>query len=136
MELIAHVLLVGTVFGFSIFLLAGVIIPDILFLVAYLYKKNKKMHLIGEYLHSVFLAPIVILIAFLTKSNHLMLFGFGYSTHIATDLFVHKQDGSRYLYPITKRKINSGIFYWKSKRFIITTYIILAIALIIKYVIL
>jgi hypothetical protein len=133
MELIAHVLLAGTVFGFSLSLLLGTSFPDILFVLAYIYKKNARMHMAGEYLHSIFLAPLTILIAFIAKSDHLMLFGFGYGTHILTDLFVHKQDGSRYLYPLTSRKINSGPFYWRSKRFIAATYIILIIALIIKY---
>ncbi len=133
MELIAHLLLTGAVFGFSLFLLVGAILPDVLFLIAYMLRKNKRIHVLGEYMHSVFITPIFLLIAMLTKNQTVMMLGFGYGTHILTDLFVHKKDGSRYLYPITKRKITSGPFYWASKKFLITTYIILTIALIIRY---
>ena len=133
MELIAHLLLTGAVFGFSLFLLIGAIIPDTLFLVAYLLKKNKKLHVLGEYMHSVFITPALLLIALLIKNQHVMMLGFGYGSHILTDMFVHKQDGSRYLYPLIKRKINSGPFYWKSKGFFIATYIILTVALIMRY---
>ena len=133
MDLIAHLLLTGVVFGFSLFLLIGTIIPDTLFLVAYLLKKNKKLHILGECMHSVFITPALLLIAIIIKNQNIMMLGFGYGTHILTDLFVHKQDGSRYLYPLKKSKINSGPFYWKSKGFFIATYIILTVALIMKY---
>jgi hypothetical protein len=133
MELIAHLLLTGAVFGFSLFLLIGAIMPDTLFLVAYLLKKNKKVHILGEYMHSVFIAPALLLMALLTQNQNIMMLGFGYGSHIITDMFVHKQDGSRYLYPLKKNKINSGLFYWKSKGFFIATYIILTVALIMRY---
>ncbi|MFH1332287.1 MAG: zinc dependent phospholipase C family protein [archaeon] len=133
MELIGHLLLTGALFGFSLFLLFGVIAPDFLYVLAYLHKKNKRIHLLGEYLHSIFLAPLIVLAALIIHSNHMMLFGYGYGTHIITDLFVHREEGSRYLYPFTKRKIKSGPFYWKNKKFIIITYFILIALLIIRY---
>jgi len=133
MELIGHLLLTGALFGFSLFLLFGVVAPDFLYVLAYLHKKNKRIHLLGEYLHSIFLAPLIITMALFIKSDYMMLFGLGYGTHIITDLFMHKEEGSRYLYPFTKRKIRSGPFYWKNKTFIIITYLVIVVLLIIRY---
>lgn len=132
MELIAHLLLAGVAFGFSIPLIIGSTLPDILFIIAYL-AKNKKLHTAGECLHSVLIPPAIAAIGLIFDNVYLLMLSLGYGLHIVVDLFVHKEDGARYLYPFIKRKIRSGMFYWKSKRVILTTYIALSILLWIRY---
>lgn len=109
-------------------LLAGVILPDFLYILAFIFK-IELLHIFGQYLHSIFIAGTLLIIGSTIyfhnrKNTNFLFFCYGYASNIAIDLLSHTCDGSMYLLPFKNNIIKIGFFCWRDQ--ILSSYVVIA----------
>ena len=163
MDLIAHLLLAGLLFGFSPYIILGTLLPDLFFFINHIqkllskkgfreYKKIKSLvkgekddfinkgflHDLGGISNSIGVILILITLSYLLKKMEFTLFVYAYVLHSTIDMLVHKKSGMKnYFWPfnIDTSKKEIGIFQWNFSglHLIVLSYLIMGLAYSVKF---
>lgn len=124
-----HVLWLGLFKGFTPSLILGTVFPDLLFFIGYptmrKHQYKNRFWRTAERIHSVFFIALSLFSAHLLHRSWFSNFAFGWGFHVFVDLFMHKREGGRYLYPFSDKNYRVGLFHWDNRKFIVINYMVL-----------
>ena len=133
MDIIAHFLLTIIIFGWDPFAIIGGILPDILYLLAFIKTKGRefkttKLFVYGERMHSFFLLPLMGMAIYgILRLSSAIIFTLSVSLHILLDVLTHKTKGPRFLWPLKDYYSPKGLVDWSKIPVMITYYLLIAI---------
>ena len=138
MDFMAHLILTILIFGWDLTAIIGGTLPDFLYLIAFLYARDKnckktKIFIWGERLHSFFIIPPLGFLLYLISQNYSFItFTNAVLLHLICDVITHRTEGPRFLWPFFDKYYPHGLVDWNKPKVMISYYAILSILVLFK----